>query len=228
MPHVAVATADHYSGVFSRPGALVRTPGGNVEDVARYKTAGLSWLLLNAEHADWYTVRMRCAQQQIPCGLWLHCRTVDQLRDLIYRNAAAHSIVGVNVEAELRTTLTPAVIRRLIDESGYQGEVAVITYGWIQNDVDMAPLADLPVMLECFPADDPNLWDEETRTVKWADCETHARQLGVQHPMLLMQAYRRQPLGWGRPSWYPAVSPRHVYTLDDATGENGPIEDWLP
>jgi hypothetical protein len=218
-------TPPPYQGVFAKPGMLVRTPGGNVEDVAAYKQAGVGWLLLNAEHTDWYTVRTRCLQQQMPCGNWFHCRSRAELQGLL---TSSYPIVGVNVEAELETTLTPAVIADLIDASGYTGEISLQVYGWLQNSVDMTPLADYAVMLEMFPADAPALFDAATQTVKWTDCETHARQLGVKHPQCLMQAYQREPLGWGRRSWYDsAPAPRHLYCLDDATGESpDQVEDW--
>lgn len=209
--------------MFAQPGALVRTPGGNVEDAAAYKAAGVGWLLFNGEWADWGRLPRNCDIARMPWGYWFHCRRGVEVSGLLSESRkAGRPIVGINVEAELSTTLNPAVIRQLVDDSGYTGDVCTIMYGWVQNSVDCKPIGHWPALLEMFPADAPYLLDPATQTVKWADCETHARQLGLKHPHCLMQVYHD-----GEPNWYRDVTaPRHIYTLDDATGENGPVARW--
>lgn len=218
--------AEHYSGAYARPGALLRTPGGHTEDIARYLAAGLRWLLWNAEYPvdDWRNQRTRCDALSIPHGPWFHCRQQSHLAHLADLSRGSR-IVGFNVEQELLDgSLPPTLVADTIRSLDPGTEACVITLGWT-GDVNLAPIATTPLLLEVFPADAEDLWHP---TVKTQHCLDRARANGARHPMLLMQCYGKdRPHGWGQPDWYPNLTPRHLYTLDDAVGENGPVERWL-
>jgi hypothetical protein len=206
-----------YTGIFCLPGALARNPRGGVEDIARYKQAGMRWVLCSLDYApaEWQTVISRCRSNGLPVGFWFHCRTVDHVRSLLGTcMEQAVGLCGINVEAELATTVPPSAIAKAVYDSEYQGAVCTVLYGWVQNSVDCGPISRWPALLEMFPADAPDLAPPRE---KWPQCVEHAKQRGVKYPLQLAQCYRG-----GRPGWYDR--PYSLYTLDDASGR---IEEWL-
>lgn len=208
--------APSYSGPYATPGALIRHPNGGVEDIASYKAQGITWLLANSEYyGDWELVKQRCAMHGVRFGYWFHCRDAAQVRMLLGICRAENvPLCGLNVEAELETSLTPRILRQTIKESGYDGHISLIVYGWVQNDVDLTPVADLPIILEMFPQDAPELYYPRD---KWEVCRKHALQLGAHFPMQMSGAY-----GGAVPAWYDlSVKPTHLYTLDDSAGHPG-------
>jgi len=207
-----------YQGIYSQPGALVRNPRGGVEDIARYKSEGIRWLLLNLEHTpdEWATIRARCDANGIKWGYWFHCLTPAHLTWLL-NDSFGTDLVGINVEQELASTLGPSVIARIIADNPTTAETSLYLLGWVQNGVDCRPIGDLPAFLEIFPQDAPVLLNTETGKVKWLDCRNHAKELGLKHPLQLAGCY-----GAGKPSWY--NKPYSLYTLDDAAPT---LSSWL-
>lgn len=210
-----------------QPFALARNPRGGVEDIARYKAAGLKSLMLNlGDHAaaEWVTVSARCVAAGVPCGWWWHVRAHSDLSILLL---ASHGtpFVGINVEAELETTLTPAIIADAYRDSGTTANPVLITYGWVQNNVRFTPqdTADWVLALEVFPqpegSDGPISDTYYPPKVTWPQCAQHARDLGHRGPIVqLAQTY-----GLTKPDWY--TKPYSIYTLDDA--QRLGIEAWL-
>lgn len=226
------------SPTFTRPGALWRS--SDSEDVDRGKAAGLAWGLLQMGGDDWSLLRNRLRTRGLAWGYWFHCRTVADLDRLLAlcRDDQA-PLCGINVEEELRTTLGPKVIAQRIAASGYRGEIAIIAYGWVQNDVRVtdADLGRYAWLLEMFPQDAEDLWKP---TVKLADCVKHARALGVRYPFQLVGTYdmsaaqaaeiariHPEPPAPGKasPGWYDMSSiPSSLYTADDIGDQ---WERWL-
>lgn len=223
---------------FTRPGALWRV--SDSEDIDRAKDAGLGWGLLQMGGDDWSLLRNRLRTRGLGWGYWFHCRTaadVDRLLALSRDEQAP--LCGINVEEELRTTLTPRVIAQRIVASGYRGEVAIIAYGWVQNDVRVtdADLGRCAWLLEMFPQDAEDLWKP---TEKLSDCLKHARDLGVRYPFQLVGTYDMSPNqaaeiarihpdpprpGKASPSWFSmTLVPSSLYTADDVGDQ---WERWL-
>lgn len=201
---------------FDRPGALWRA--SDSEDIPRAVRAGLGWALLQQDGDDWTVISTRCDREGIPWGLWFHCLSIENVRALLVASRSMRlPIVGLNVEEELRTTLTPDVLAAEVAAVGYTGTVALIAYGWIQNDVDLRPVRDWTIMLEMFPADAPKLAPPR---VKIHDCIAHARAQGGRYLHQLMQAYHgMRPGAFDRD-----VLPSSVYPAEDI---NDQWEEWL-
>lgn len=168
------------------------------EDLAKAKAAGLKSCLFQMGGDDWTVLRSRALNLGMPYGYWFHVRTIADLDKLLLWCKSLHSaLCGINVEAELETTLTPKVIRQRIDASGYPLErCCVIAYGWVQNNVRVtdADLGTLTWLLEMFPQDAPALMVPHE---KLGVCFEHAFVLGIKNPRQLMGIY-----GAGQPSWY--------------------------
>lgn len=211
--------ASIYTGPYAKPGLLWRR--SDSEDVGRAFRAGFRWGLLQLGADNWDLIRRRLGEQGMPWGYWYHCRTLGDLHGLLnVSRFESAPLVGINVEKELETTLSPAVIRRELDASGYQGAACTILLGWqgyVENGQhkgpDMRPIGHLPALLEVFPQDAPAMWPPTDSLPRLLD---HARALGSQYPMQLMGAYRDIDLGTPTPGWYDrTLVPSHVYTADD-------------
>jgi hypothetical protein len=202
---------------FTTPGALWRQ--SDSEDIARAAKAGLGWALLQLDADDWSVLTAKLDRAGIPWGWWFHCRTHDQMERLL-RRSHGRPIVGLNVEKELETTLTPRVVRSFVDDSGYEGQPAMIVYGWVQNNVRVTDhdMGRVSWLLEMFPSDAPEL---DPPVEKLAVCLDHARRLGIRYPAQMMQAYDD-----AKPWWYDRDAvPNSVYTADDIDDR---WEMWLP
>lgn len=223
-------------GAFGRPFAFYRNPQGGVESVGRAHGAGLRTALLNiGDHStsSWSTVTARMDTWDITWGYWWHCRTMAHIEQLLAASVRnKRPIVGINVEAELGGALGPWVIRDCVARSGFQGQVATVLMGWVQNNVDCRPIGDWVAMLEIFPQDAAELWDPK---VKVYHCLEHARNLGLKLPVPFYATYPMRPeqrvkIGAihpdppttlvAQPSWYDRTLMHGLYTVDDTA------EDW--
>jgi hypothetical protein len=222
--------ATNPAGAYAQQGALVRHPNGGVEDVGRYHQAGIRWLLLNAEHEphEWATIRTRCDALGVKWGYWFHCRSLGQIEWLLALSKGTR-LVGLNVEAEISTTLTPQVIADALKQTPTSAEVCTILLGWQGYVVngqhrgpDYRPIGHLPALLEIFPqpegSDGPISDTYTPPRVKWPHCRDHGRALGLSVPLQLAQCY-----GVTEPGWYD--KPYSLYTLDDAARSG--VEEWL-
>lgn len=193
-------------GVWAEPFALYRNPRGGVEDVGAAKRAGLRTALLNVGDFSpeaWKTVIDRLDVQGIRWGWWRHCRTLTQLEELRWLSVNK-PVVGVNVEAELETTLSPGVVQDVW--RFYKGSPLLITLGWIQNNVDLSPL-EMVVAPEIFPQEVLSL---EPPKVTTTQCLDHARALGAKGAVPLYGAYR----GYS-PANYDRTIPHGLFCVDD-------------
>ena len=183
------------------------------EDIASAKQAGLASCLFQIGGDNWTLLKARATTWGLPWGYWFHCRTITDL-DLLLgacRDANA-DLCGINVEAELETTLTPRVIRERIDAAGFPlSRCCVIAYGWVQNNVRVTDtdMGLVTWLLEMFPQDAPDLMIPHE---KWEDCYSHAKVLGVRHPYQLMGVY-----GNAEPAWYQgsALVDRSIYNANN-------------
>lgn len=93
--------------VFNTPGMYLRTPGGNVEDVAAMKAAGFKWIALNVgDHvlADWEVVIERSRSANMEVLPWMYLRTPADVERLCgaARIPGFGNRVILNCESELR------------------------------------------------------------------------------------------------------------------------------
>lgn len=178
-------------------------------EVKTFKSLGGKSVLLNTQTTE-IDVLWAAKTEGMPYGMWYHCRSENDIRQLLAEAFfESDPLVGINVEQELETTLTPPVIRKLIDESKYIGQVIIIAYGWVQNNVRVtdADLGLYPWLLEMFPQDAPELMPPYE---KWQQCKIHAQQAGIKYPYQLAGVY-----GAAEPSWY--TPPYSVYPADQVT-----------
>lgn len=219
-------------GPFANPGALYRAHDGGVEDVNAAVDAGLKWALLNLDATQsiegWAFLGRRLDLFKVPWGYWFHCRTVVEVEWLLQvAIREGRPIVGINVEKELETILSPQVIADTIKRSGYAGQVCTVLLGWLPNSVDCRPIAGWPALLEIMPQDAPRLWPPYSEVHKALE---HARIQGLKAPLQLMGC---QPLSAGSakrifdetgltvtpglalPSWYDRAIYNAIYVTDE-------------
>lgn len=182
-----VPTSVGYSGIFAKPGGLWTQ--SDSEDITAFKVEGGSWVLVKQGGDDWTLIKNRCDSLNIPFGIWFHCRTVAQLTELLRESKLKnHPIVGINIEEELQTVLTPTVVKNEILASGYTGEIVMVVYGWVQNNVKVTDndLGKYAWLLEMFAQDAKELWVPKE---KLEGCLLHAKQLGIRYPFQLAGNY---------------------------------------
>jgi len=192
------------------------------EDLGRARAAGLRACLFNldAPNEDWRVLRVRAGALSMGWGWWKHVHDVVELDTLLGSCVGWDTaLCGINVEHELETVLPPAVVADRIRASGYAGQVFLVAYGWVQNNVRVTDkdLGRLPWLLEMFPQDAPELW---VPLAKWPQCISHARDVGIRYPYQLVGCY-----GDARPDWWTELQvDRSLYP---ANAINDEWERWL-
>ena len=87
-------------GMFRATGAVLRTPGGNVENIADQKQV-IQWAALNVggeverDPSRWKLQRSLYADARIKTLPWLHCRTLD---DAKHQGTLRHAEFGRPVD----------------------------------------------------------------------------------------------------------------------------------
>jgi len=199
-----------YAGSFAPRGLILRAPGGNVENFAEQKAAGVTWCALNVGpevHPDkWTAQRMGAAAHGIQALPWRQCFSPRDLDDLLTVAGGWSTGALVNVENEILTSLSPSYLAKRLDQFPY--ECALVVLGWVQNGQGWKALAEHMVFLEVFT--------QEHNELTAAVCEAHARAEGLKHVGFCWGAY---PMGGvhPEPSLYPLHEdePQCIYTGDD-------------
>ena len=91
-------------GMFEETGALLRTPGGNVENIADQKPV-IRWAALNVggeverDPSRWKRQLSLYADAGVKTFPWLHCRTLSDVDFLVSVGTEWRSpVIGLNIE----------------------------------------------------------------------------------------------------------------------------------
>lgn len=136
-PKVPVSQAPKVPWPFNGHGMFLLEPRGGTEDVARWKQAGGTYLLLNiapVSGGDWHVHRKRAKA----CGLivvpWQRVRTIEDAIDVELAADAWNSpACAHNLETEAMTALPPELLGRVTDPFPKARVRAVVTEPWMQN-----------------------------------------------------------------------------------------------
>jgi Peptidase family M23/Putative peptidoglycan binding domain len=204
----------------TRTGTLLRCPGGNVEVPGAQKAAGIQWAALNIgndpcvnrDPTVWKHQRDLYRDAGIPCGPWMHVRSMADLEFLIQTGLAwtDAAFVGCNVENIVGDGLS------LKEIGGYlldfwvgptNGKpVHMPTLAWVQNSQDWQAVDFCVVALELFPKEQPAYCTPEAIE----RCINHAFDEGLKKVTLLYSTTSPR-------SAYPAAVAHCLYTADNVT-----------
>lgn len=136
-PRIPANQAPKVPFPFNGHGMFLLEPRGGTEDVARWKNAGGTYLLLNLAYKDggnWDTHRQRAKAAGLTVIPWRRVRTIDDVLDV--ELAADHwgSIACAhNLESEAVTTLPPRLLAEATRPFPASRVRAVTTEPWMQN-----------------------------------------------------------------------------------------------
>lgn len=192
---------------FNGKGVFLLEPTGGTEDVAAWKAAGGTYVLLNTAHVSggtWERHRSRAKAAGLTVVPWRRCYTPSDV--IALENTAVEwgsPAVAHNVETEAMTTVTPRVLADITGQYSKSRARAVVTEPWLQNDAGWHHLRDWVAMPEAFLNADGK-WDPTV-------CCAHANSEGM--PLAV------PVFGWGR--WKDA--PRTVTPAEYLARWNGPF-----
>lgn len=191
---------------------FVRTPGGNVEDVARMRDAGFGAIFCNiGDHAPeaWNVVRDRARAAGVVCGPWLRTADAsnrfdfDRFHALLRCADAWGTPLIVNSESELQGSGTE--LTTYIDAQLGGRDAAISVEPWPFDNVGWWPFADRVVMPQ--HALSVASYDEQGLRDVW-----HA--YGVKCVVLTYGSFDKTS-----PSGYARLAPFGVYTADDCAND---------
>lgn len=203
-----------------QPGVYLRCPGGNVENVAEQKAAGITWALMNIggdpcvqSPSAWDINRTRYRLHGIAQGPWKHCHSLEDIdalitKALVWNAGAPADVLGLNIEDVVGAGLNLSTVAMLVKARWTlpTGKpVHMATLAWVQNAQGWHHLADYYVALELFPKEQPLFVTE------WKACIDHAFAEGLERVTLLYSTTSPR-------STYPNVA-HCLYTADD-------VRDW--
>jgi hypothetical protein len=184
-------------------------PGGETQDVAAMKAAGFSGVFCNVhayEPSEWALLRTLCAREGMFCGPWARVIKSDnktfsseELDNLIQVADNWGQPFIVNAEVELTDT---GIVRtsEIANKVGGR-DAAVSTMPWLQNppSVDWRPIGHLPVLLQIFPIEQPNVFPPGSDIMKQAgDCLWHAWDCGIKCVYYTFGTYGGMDADWFR------------------------------
>jgi hypothetical protein len=189
-----------------------RTPDGLSETVASEIGSDVGWFAVNVgdDHAwaDWGRLRATARTNGVTVYPWRRCFTPDGLHALLELASDEGVQPLPNLESELEGALPPDTVAQIVSQYPVD-PVGWSTLGWLQNDVDFAPIAQRPALLQIFPTD-MRLDPVELRSTQ-AACVRHARDKGFVNVGVTFQTY-----GTAKPEWYAYYAGvRSLYTGDD-------------
>jgi len=196
-------------GMFRHTGALLRSPGGNVENVADQKPV-IRWAALNVgsevdrDLSRWSRQRSLYADARIKTLPWLHCRTLDDVDFLVSAGKEWSSpAIGLNIEDVVGDTLDLSQVSERLES--WTSEILMPTLPWVQNGQGWDKLARCVAALEIFP-------DENETSKKPRDCIDHAFAEGLTKVTMM---YKTKPPNL--PEHYDLSLCHSLYTADDIT-----------
>lgn len=195
-------------------------PDGSVENLTAMKAAGFGGVFCNIHDYDpglWMLIRNRAADQGMFCGPWARIDPlgqsfkVENIQNLI---DVAHNWgqpYVLNAEREIDNTGSNAttVIKNMLGTD----DAAIIMEPWLFAGVDWTPVANIPMILEIFPA-------EADAAKRPADCKGHAHAVGVKCVYFCFGTY-----GGMQPSDFNLQRPYSIYTGNACGGVFSP---WSP
>lgn len=152
-PRVPVSQAPKVPFPFNGKGMFLLEPRGGTEDLAAWKAAGGTYVLLNLGYVgggDWKTHRARAMHVGLAVVPWMRVRSTAEVC-WVEENANRWGSVACahNLESEAMTSMPPAELAAITDL--YPNRVrAVITEPWLQNGAGWHHLSDWVAMPECF------------------------------------------------------------------------------
>ena len=195
--------------MFRETGVLLRTPGGNVENIADQKRV-IRWAALNVgaevdrDPSRWNRQRTLYADAGITTLPWLHCRTLDDVDFLVSAGERWESpAIGLNIEDVEGDKLELSQVARRLER--WRREILMPTLPWVQNGQGWHVLARCVAALEIFP-------DENEASKKQQDCIDHAFAEGLTKVALM---YKTKPPNL--PEHYDLSLCHSLYTADDIT-----------
>lgn len=196
-------------GMFRHTGALLRSPGGNVENVADQKPV-IRWAALNVggevdrDLSRWSRQRSVYADASIKTLPWLHCRTLGDVDFLVSAGKEWSSpAIGLNIEDVVGDKLDLSQVSERLES--WTSEILMPTLPWVQNGQGWDKLARCVAALEIFP-------DENETSKKPRDCIDHAFAEGLTKVTMM---YKTKPPNL--PEHYDLSLCHSLYTADDIT-----------
>jgi len=132
-------------GMFEETGALLRTPGGNVENIADQKPV-IRWAALNVggeverDPSRWKRQLSLYADVRIKTFPWLHCRTLNDVDFLVSVGTEWGSpAIGLNIEDVVGDELELSEVAKHV--RSWTGQILMPTLPWVQNDRGWGQLA---------------------------------------------------------------------------------------
>ncbi len=199
-------------------GALLRCPGGNVENAAEQKANGVHWAALNIgkdpcvvnNPAVWQKVRANYAKAGVPIGPWQHCRSMADVIHVIDIGVQWQAdFIGINVEDVVKDGIS------LQELGGYLLDFWVNPYGkpvhmptlpWVQNEQGWQHVAFATLALEMFPLEGQG----QIYLDQYERCIQHAFNEGAKKVTLLYSTTSPR-------SAYPPAVAHCLYTADNVT-----------
>lgn len=193
-------------------GTYLRKPGGNVENVAEQKAAGIEWALLNIgvdvdrDPSVWDRQRQLYRQHGVPHGPWLHVRSMADLEFLVKTGFEwSSALVGCNVEDVVGDKLDLKAVGEYLLRVWRQ-PVHMATLPWVQNEQGWQHVAFAYLALELFPLEGQG----QIYLDQYEACIQHAFDEGAEHVTLLYSTTSPR-------SVYPAAVAHCLYTADNVT-----------
>lgn len=199
-------------------GTLLRCPGGNVENAAEQKANGIRWAALNigrdpcviGNPTVWNKVRAEYAKVSMPIGPWRHCRSMEDIENLIEVGIDWKAdFIGCNLEDVVEDKLSlQEVGGYLLDfwVNAYSKPVHLPTLPWVQNEQQWQYVDFCYFALEMFPLEGQG----QIYLDQYERCIQHAFNEGAKRVTLLYST--TSPRGV-----YPPAVAHCLYTADNVT-----------
>lgn len=191
---------------------MLTVPDGSAETF----TNDVDWIAPNLEYeyTRWSTVVSKAQTRNIKVIPWVRLAHVawgeglDHIREQLQLLVTTARIWNTdwilpNYEDEA-STFAPSIVKKELDDTGWQGNTGWSVQGWVPNDVDYSPMGNDPALLQIFPTD--LRWPKDYATIKakMGDCIYHAREGGFTYISVTYQTYDN-----ATPSLYDVESYQH-------------------
>lgn len=193
-------------------GPYLRTPGGEVENVAEQKAAGVTWAALNIggdvgfDESVWDSQRAKYASAGISVGPWMHCHSLDDITRVIQVGKAWNAaLVGPNLEDVISEGVDLRQAGQLIASQWGTQNVHVASVPWLQNGAGWQYIDFATFALELFPEAPGGQFYLD----RYRDCISHAFSEGCKKVTLLYSSQSPR-------SVYPNVA-HCIYTANNVT-----------